>query len=606
MLISGARSEIFVPPPVASVLQPRRQISVCGVRKAGSQCLAKRHCLPLSMNRCDRKSASADCRPAVERGVQDKLPSASSSGARPKTAGARNWTSTHKRNGEGKFGRFTAAVPANSARSERSGAFDSLLKRAHRRRSSGNTPGSEKTTNKQDARDDDCSRQPGDSNDPSGKCRKQERCAENECGREDAGHDVCWNDEDSATPAAEPVEYTILPRPERQHVSEKQAHPSSSPGTKREDSLCPPRSQDLRHQERTRRNPSVHPAGPCGETTATYGPCSPSSPQEFFPPPEGCHAPRPSPPVRTAPSCSADDKGCSSLGEFAHPGLLRREALPYSPCPSLPLMEASLAPVGVAPPFPCAGYFADNSSRRRTRSYPRRIPERRLYDSHGRWTGQDRRPVQDFTFDEAGWLLNHDQQPLYRDGCFPYFGGRQVAREPRPFADFGRGYSRRHSWSYSSVPDDDIEDLLPLIDKFGIEHESASAESSPEAQIPDEGSWFSVLPETARPEDRFIWSPRRDLHRPQSVWSPIKPRLGGSQQDNFREQLTRAKYRTRTYTGNVLQGSTDAFVEGRRCLSCELPYFGGDDCATGSFKTDDAGWSPWSYQLLTADLLNAP
>lgn len=553
---------------------------------------AKRNCLPLSMNRCDRKSASADCRASVEKGIQDKL--TSGSGARPKAAGGRSWTSNQKR--EGKFG-ISAAVPTNSARSEKSGAFDSLLKRAHRRRSSGN---SEKTTSKQGARDDDCSRQQGDL---SGKHRKPEDCAE--FSREDAGHDVlCWNGEESGTPAAEPVEYTILPRPERQH-SEKQAHPSS-PGTNREDSVSL-RSKDLQHQERTRRSPGVHPTG--HYTEAMAAPYCPSSPREcgFFPPQDGRHEPMPSPPLHTAPGCNADDQSYLRLGEFVHNGLPYQEILAYSPRPPLPPMETSLAPVGVAPPLPCPGYFADTvgSSRRRTRSFPRRLPERRLYDSHGRWTGQDCRPLQTFTFDEGGWLLNHDQQPLYRDGCFPYFGGK-VAREPRPFADFGRGCNRRHSWSYSSAPDDDIEDLLPLIDKFGINYENSdsSAESSPEAQIPDEGSWFSVLPETARPEDRFIWSPRRDLHRPQSVWSPIKPRLGGSPQDNFREQLTRIKYRARTYTGNVLQGSMDAFVEGRRSVSCELPYFGGD-CA-GGCKADDSGWSPWSCQLLTADLLNAP
>ncbi|KAL3210940.1 hypothetical protein MRX96_036771 [Rhipicephalus microplus] len=67
------------------------------------------------------------------------------------------------------------------------------------------------------------------------------------------------------------------------------------------------------------------------------------------------------------------------------------------------------------------------------------------------------------------------------------------------------GYSRRHSWSHTSLHEDDIEDLLPLIDKLAVDYansDSSSAEGAvPEAaaHMPgDEGSWFSVLPETTR------------------------------------------------------------------------------------------------------------
>ncbi|KAL3212086.1 hypothetical protein MRX96_008332 [Rhipicephalus microplus] len=150
----------------------------------------------------------------------------------------------------------------------------------------------------------------------------------------------------------------------------------------------------------------------------------------------------------------------------------------------------------------------------------------------------------------------------------------------------------------------------PLIDKLAVDY--ANSDSSAEgavpeaaAHMPDEGSWFSVLPETTGPEDRFIWSPRRDLYRPPSVWSPIKPRLGASPQDRHRESLTRVKYRFRTYTENMVQASMDAIVGGRRSVSCEFPYL--EDASSFAESSGEArcsGWSPWSTQLPTADLLN--
>ncbi|KAH6935770.1 hypothetical protein HPB50_009451 [Hyalomma asiaticum] len=75
-------------------------------------------------------------------------------------------------------------------------------------------------------------------------------------------------------------------------------------------------------------------------------------------------------------------------------------------------------------------------------------------------------------------------------------------------------------------------------------------------------------------------------------------------------RLTMTKYRFRTYTENVYQASVDAFVpfiEGRRSVSCDFPCF--DDAASPSSAASSgeahcAGWSPWSSQLPTADLLN--
>lgn len=567
------------------------------------------------MNRCDRRSASsADCTTATEKGAQDK-PTSSGGGARPrarqqpapKIGNGKTWTSNTKRNGEGKLAKCSVASAAapSPARNDKSGAFDSLLKRAQRRRSSGNS--SEKAASKQGARGDDgddTSRQ-AELDDVNDKSRKPKEPAETEAVHEedDRQDSPRYDSGESKRPAADAVEYTILARPERQRAAAEVQIPPPPQGTICEEENVPlplrdtqTPSREFRFKERIRR----FPVGTYADAAGVYTPHLPGPSQErgFFMP--DCRRPTFAPASRSAPGCIADELNCLKLAEApVHPGLHYPEAYPVPPPPS------PLVPPSVAPPFPGLGYFADRLgvSRRRTRSYPRRLPERRLYDAHGRWIGQERRSLQDF--DEEGWSLSLQHQPC-RDGFCSYIGGRELRS---PF-DLPRGYGRRHSWSHSSVPDDDIEDLLPLIDKFAVDYANSdsSIEGTPEAvHIPDEGSWFSVLPETTRPEDRFIWSPRRDLHRPRSVWSPIKPRLGGSSQDCLRDSLTRPKYRFRTYTENAFQGSVDAIVEARRSMSCDFPYFEDNvstSSAASSGETHCTGWSPWSSQLPTADLLN--
>lgn len=567
------------------------------------------------MNRCDRRSASsADCTMATEKGAQEKMAS-SGGGARPrarqqpapKTVNGKTWTSSAKRSGEGKFAKCSvasAAAAPSPAKNDKSGAFDSLLKRAQRRRSSNS---SEKAASKQGTRSDvgdDTSRQE-DLNDVSDKSRKPKEPVEKQAAHEDdvQPDSPYYDSGESKNPAADPVEYTILARPERQRAAAEVQVPPPPQGTscEEENVSLPPRdvqtpSRDLRFKERIRR----FPMGSYADTAGAYAPhwLGPSQERGFYVP--DCRRPTFAPVSRSAPGCIADELNCLKLAEVAvHPGLHYPEAYPVPPPPS------PLVPPPVAPPFPGLGYFADRFGvgRRRTRSFPRRLPERRLYDAHGRWVGQERRSQQDF--DEEGWSLSLQHQPC-RDGFCSYVG----TREPRSRFDLPRGYGRRHSWSHTAVPDDDIEDLLPLIDKLAVDYANSdsSIEGTPEAvHIPDEGSWFSVLPETTRPEDRFIWSPRRDLHRPRSVWSPIKPRLGGSPQDGLRESLTRAKYRFRTYTENAFHGSVDAIVEGRRSVSCEFPYFDDDASTSSAASSGEAhctGWSPWSSQLPTADLLN--
>lgn len=569
------------------------------------------------MNRCDRTTASsADCSTATEKVVKDKMVSGGG-GARPrarqppKTGNGKTWTSSAKRGGEGKFAKCSVASAASPGppRSDKSGAFDSLLKRAQRRRSSGNT--SEKAVGKHGTRGDvaddiDCGR-PVDLGDTSDDSKKPKEHVEQQSAREDIPHDsTCYDSVENKKPAADPVEYTILPRPERQRAAAAESQlisPSQGTSCEEENVLLAPRdahtpSRDLRFRERTRRCPVASYA----DASGAFVPQWPSPEKGFYP--ADCRRPTFAPASRSAPGCIADELNCLKLAEVAvHPSMHYPEV--YHPLPPPPLVPPPVVP----PPFQGFGYFADRVSRRRTRSFPRRLPERRLYDAHGRWVGQERRSLQDF--DEEGWSLSLQHQPC-RDGFCSYAGGgRELQRSPCDVLP--RGYNRRHSWSHPSVlHDDDIEDLLPLIDKLAVDYansDSSSAEgAAPEAaaHIPDEGSWFSVLPETTRPEDRFIWSPRRDLHRPRSVWSPIKPRLGGSQQDGLRDSLTRAKYRFRTYTENVFQASVDAIVEGRRSVSCELPYLDDDasSFAANGGETHCSGWSPWSSQLPTADLLN--
>lgn len=570
------------------------------------------------MSRSDRTTASsADCSTATEKVAKDKMASGRG-GARPrarqqpKTGNGKTWTSSAQRGGEGKFAKCSIASSASPvpSRSDKTGAFDSLLKRAQRRRSSGNT--SEKAVGKHDTRgdvaDDDCGR-PVELDDATDDTKKPKHI-EPPPSREDIPHDsTSYDDGESKKLAADPVEYTILARPERQRAaaSEVAEGQFTSPpqGTTCEEEnfslsardIQTP-SRDLRFRERTRRSSEASYADAAGAFVPPWP--SPSPERCFYP--TDCRRPTFAPASRSAPGCIADELNCLKNTEVGvRPGLHYSEVYrhPLPPPPSVP-------PPVVPPPFPGFGYFADRVGRRRTRSFPRRLPERRLYDAHGRWIGQERRSLQDF--DEEAWSLSLQHQPC-REGFCTYAGsGRELQRSSCDVPP--RGYSRRHTWSHTSLHEDDIEDLLPLIDKLAVDY--ANSDSSAEgavpeaaAHMPDEGSWFSVLPETTGPEDRFIWSPRRDLYRPPSVWSPIKPRLGASPQDRHRESLTRVKYRFRTYTENMVQASMDAIVGGRRSVSCEFPYL--EDASSFAESSGEArcpGWSPWSTQLPTADLLN--
>lgn len=589
--------------------------------------------LPVSMNRCDRKfNSSPDHETSSELSAQEK----SASGARPKSrqqqapskaADGRPWTmSNSRRNGEGKFSRASAAVTAPNApchsRESKSGAFDSLLKRASRRRSNVSTsPGDKTPSNKQAVcDDDDCVREEGvvavNENSKEG--------TEGNSARTETARDAPLSESrESSAPTAE---YTILARPDRPNV-EAEAFAASQlrRSSEKENAPSPPAIEvpqmDVPCKE-SRARPGVQPVGSYTEATSPYGPFSPSEDSVFvFPPrPNGYQHPvmmSPLPSARSSPGCVIDELSFLKLAEAAQPCFPYHEMLPYPPGfpplppPASPVM-AAFGPANL--PFPHgAGYFVGRlgGNRRRTKSFPRRLPERRLYDSHGRWVGQDvrREFQQDLPLDIADFVLNQDQITC-KDGALTYdCGGRESAREQR--GEPRRYYGRRHysaSWSHPAVADDDIEDLLPLIDKLAVEYCSSdsSAEGSLEAQIPDEGAWFSVLPETTQPEDRFIWSPRRDLHRPKSIWSPLKPRLGYGPEDNTLDPYTRIKYRCRTYTEtNTLQKAIGAFAEGRRSVSCELPYFD-EDAPRGSVTPLGAGWSPWSSQLPTVDLLKAP
>lgn len=596
----------------------------------------ERRSLSVNMNRCDRKfNSSRDHETSSEVGEQKK----SASGARPKSrqqqqapqkaVDGRPWTmSNSRRNGEGKLPRAATAVTVPNAschsRESKTGAFDSLLKRANRRRSNASTSPGDKAPSKQAVRDDDgCARQEdaveGTENSSEG--------ADGNSFREGTARDAPLSEShESSAPTAE---YTILARPDRQTV-EAEAFRASllRQGSEKDSAPSLPvvevPQMDVPCKE-SKDRPSVQPVASYTEATSPYGHFSPPEDSVFvFPPrPNGYQHPVMSPSLpsaRAAPGCVIDELSFLKLAESVQPCFPYHEMMPcppgFPPLPSPP--SPVMAAFGAANlPFHYGGgYFAGRlgGNRRRTKSFPRRLPERRLYDSHGRWVGQDARRTyqQDLPLDIADFVLNQDQITC-KDGTLTYdSGGRESSREQRGEAAPRRYYGRRHysaSWSHPAVADDDIEDLLPLIDKLAVEYSNSdsSAEGSLEAQIPDEGAWFSVLPETTQPEDRFIWSPRRDLHRPKSIWSPLKPRLGCGPEDNLLDPYTRIKYRCRTYTEtSMLPRAVGAFAEGRRSVSCELPYFDEDAARGHSATTVGAGWSPWSSQLPTADLLKAP
>ncbi|KAL1432849.1 hypothetical protein MTO96_013048 [Rhipicephalus appendiculatus] len=391
------------------------------------------------MNRCNRTTtSSADCSTATEKVVKDKMVSGGG-GARPrarqqpKTGNGKTWTSSAKRGGEGKFAKCSVASAASpvAPRSDKSGAFDSLLKRAQRRRSSGNT--SEKAVSKHgtrgDVADDDCGR-PAELDDATDDSKKPKEHVEPQRAREDTQHDsTCYDNGESKKPAADPVEYTILARPERQRAAAAEGHFTSPPqGTscEEENVSLPPRdvqtpSRDLRFRERTRRCTVASYADAAGAFVPQWP--GPSPERGFYP--ADCRRPTFAPASRSAPGCIADELSCLKITEVAvHPGLHYPGSVPPAHCRRRPWFRPPVAP----PHFPGFGYFADRVSRRRTRSFPRRLPERRLYDAHGRWVGQERRSLQDF--DEEGWSLSLQHQPC-RDGFCSYAGGgRELQRSP--------------------------------------------------------------------------------------------------------------------------------------------------------------------------------
>ncbi|KAH6935769.1 hypothetical protein HPB50_009450 [Hyalomma asiaticum] len=215
------------------------------------------------------------------------------------------------------------------------------------------------------------------------------------------------------------------------------------------DVLAP--SKDLRFREKTRRSP----VGSYADAAGAYAPYWPGPSQErglYMP---ECRRPTFAPASRSAPVCIADELNYFKFAEAAvRPVLHYPEVYPPPPAP--------LVPPPVAPPAFPNDCVADRlcASRRRTRSFPRRLPERRLYDAHGRWVGHERRSLQDF--DEEGWSLSVQHQTC-RDGLCSHVGGREL----RSNYDVPRGYGRRHSWSHSTVLDDDAEDLPPADRQVG-------------------------------------------------------------------------------------------------------------------------------------------
>lgn len=585
------------------------------------------------MNQCDRRGGDfCDSKAETDNAAQAR---AVPGGARPKSKqgppknGAKTRAGNARRaGGDRKFSR--SPTPSGFApRPDKSGAFDSLLKRAHRRRGTCSDQANDKTPEKQGASSVDSVTQRSDVKDVVAEDVDRAQIIPASVEDNSSGY---TRKPIKKEKSEDVVEYTILARPPSKVAPPAGAGPVKS--VQEEDCDVFYESNDKQQfsgivaaAEDHQFNAAIQPgtSGRLDEDhvgpSAICVPCHELSPEQcdpMFPHPfEGSQhsstfSPQQAPPIWHG--YANKNFGFSTHNDIFLPGSMP-DALHYLAYPPLPPPNSPGMPpyalANAAPPFPPNGYLSDKylANRRRTKSssFARRLPERRLYDSHGRWVGQERRQSYDSGVESPCGSDCVDHQTKNRDGLgFNAWVGNN-ATEQRNRTDSFQNYGRRHSsasWSPSTLPEDDIEDLLPLIDQLAIEYPNSdsSTEGPTEPLIPDEDTWFSVLPSTTNPEDRFVWSSRRDLHRPKSIWSPLKPRLGGYPQDNLKEAFARIRYRARTYTENVSRRSSETMAQGRRTMSCDFPRF--DKEASSDIPAVRGGWSPWSGQLPTADSLN--
>ncbi|CAN8033193.1 unnamed protein product [Ixodes persulcatus] len=579
------------------------------------------------------KSASAGdgARPRSSRPSIPKTSSKSRTSA-PRRGGGGGGSS----GGDGKFARASAAATSFLQKADKSGAFNSLLKRAQRRRGGDNA--GDRSAGKQVPSDgSDCNERADVSGDKVvekiGHVKNQSRAVASAVASAAATVDTDDTAEDVVAPRIQVrrskteddvAEYTILTRPSKQGAySSADASTTASPVTHdvvyEHSQEVPGPFRDPRCKGKIRHGPSGRPDYHCSDTCPrppfSYSGSQPETCPIPFSSPYDTHPISPMFPMHASNEELPYPRYDTAFIPQSFPSSPQYFPYPLLPPPPSPAMSPSYPPI-VVPPSPSQSFWTDRygppNSRRRSKSscYTRRLPEGRLYDSHGRWIGNEsKQPGRGVLIAECTPCEICGEEELQKtsvkEGFVSSGSGQELANNrTRTLQNFARRHSSA-SWSPSTVPEDDIEDLLPLIDQLAIEYPTSdsSTESAAEPQMPEEDAWFSVLPETTRPEDRFIWSPRRDLHRPKSIWSPIKPRLGSCPDDSLKEALARMKYRSRTYTENFSSRNPESPVEGRRrAISCELPR--SDREARDEFQPSGVGWSPWSCQLPTADSLN--
>ncbi|CAN7937037.1 unnamed protein product [Ixodes hexagonus] len=600
------------------------------------------------MSKSERKTSEPqDVKDDVDKAAVPPKSAPTVDGARPKSSrpsfpktSSKSRTSIPRRggtgsssNGDGKFVRDSAVI-SFSPKADKSGAFSSLLKRAQRRRG-GDSVG-DRSACKQGASDGGDINERADVSsdkivDKIGHVKSPNKAvaAAATVDAEDAAKGVVVSRSQVRRDRSENdiAEYTILARPSKQETCSA-ADASTPPATPDVFDEAP---QDAAGAFRDPRCKGKIRHGPSGRLDYLYSGGNPSPTVPYSGSQvEDCNVPF-SPPYESHPISPAFPIYASSE-ELSYPRYdtafmttpfsFSPQYLPYPPLPPppSPVMSPSYSPINAMPPFPSQGFWTERygpgNTRRRSKSscYVRRPPEGRLYDSHGRWIGPERKPSRGLNTEGTPCEMCSEEE-LQKNGgnevFVPSGSGQELTVYNRTRTHAGgvtQNVVRRHSsasWSPTTIPDDDIEDLLPLIDQLAMEYPNSdsSIESATEPQMPEEDAWFSVLPETTKPDDRFIWSPRRDLHRPKSIWSPLKPRLGSCPQDSLKDALARMKYRSRTYTENFPPRNPESPIDGRRrAISCELPR--SDRELQGELQASGEGWSPWSCQLPTADSLN--
>lgn len=565
--------------------------------------------------------------PRVTKDDADKptaLPKSASTagGARPKSSrpsfvqtGSKSRTSTSRRgggesntNGDGKSDRLSIAN-SFSTKADKSAAFSSLLKRAQRCRGGDSRPPCKPGTPDGSDGNEHADGSGGKVVDKSGHAKSQNKAVAATVDIDDAvkGDVVVTRTQVRRDKTKDDVaEYTILARPSKQgtcSASDTSATaPLAKPDVYEQPQETPGALQDLRCKGKIRHGPSDSLDYPCSNPNPSPAvPCSGLQSENFhFPltPPYESQSISPFFPIHDSNQELSYPRYDTGLMPEVFAGCPQYHQYPPPPSPAV---SPPYLPINVTSPFP-------PQSRRRFKGscFVRRHPEGRLYDSHGRWIGNERKPARILSAEGTPCEICIEEELQRNKGNERFTSSCQepTTHRTRTLQNTERRHSSA-SWSPSTIPDDDIEDLLPLIDKLAMEYPNSdsSTESPVEPQMPDEDTWFSVLPETTKPEDRFIWSPRRDMHRPKSIWSPIKPKLGSCPQDSLQEALARMKYRSRTYTECFPSRNLEIPVGGRRrAISCELPR--PDRKVQDEFQASGDGWSPWNCQLPTADLLD--